>query len=345
MADYLTLSNRVLESLNEVTFSTSDSGTEFGTSRGIQTAVKTFVNQSINDIYNAELQWSFLHSDGTQATTAGTAEYSLPSDYRHADYDTFIVTPTQLVSTNTFAADSNWTHSSSAISGGFLVLDQDDSAQQTITTFVDNRQYKVTFRITGSTVTLKVGTSSGGTQIKGEDFTITNTGEGEVHTTTFGATASTLYITLANGTSTQAKVDFINITENVSPQRLQHITYEEFARDYRETDASIDSNSYDTPESVYPTQDGKFGLHPIPDRGNYTVLFEYWTTHTELSDYDDTPTLATRYQDVVVNRAKYYAYMLRGDIEFASMCLNEYAKGIERMRIELINRDEIMRSI
>ena len=76
-----------------------------------------------------------------------------------------------------------------------------------------------------------------------------------------------------------------------------------------------------------------------------TVLFEYWTTHTELSDYDDTPTLATRYQDVVVNRAKYYAYMLRGDIEFASMCLNEYAKGIERMRIELINRDEIMRSV
>ena len=61
MATYLTLSNRVLQSLNEVTFSTTDSGTEFAASRGIQTAVKTFLNQSINDIYNAELQWSFLH--------------------------------------------------------------------------------------------------------------------------------------------------------------------------------------------------------------------------------------------------------------------------------------------
>ena len=343
MADYVTLANRVLESLNEITLATN--GSDFTSSRGIQSAVKTFVNQSINDIYNSELQWSFLHSDGPQATTAGTAEYSLPSDYRHVDYDTFIATPTQLVSTNTFAADSNWTHTNSSISGGFLVLDQNDSAQQTITTFVDNRQYRATFRITGSTVTLKVGTSSGGTQIKSEDFTVANTGEGQVHTTTFGATASTLYITLTNTTSTQAKVDFINITEDINPKKLKSITYEEFARNHRETDVSIDSSSYGIPEYVYPTQDGKFGLHPVPDRGNYTILFEYWTTHTELSDYDDSPTLATRHQDIVVSRAKYYAYMLRGDVEMATMCLNQYQEGIKRMRIELINRDEMMRYI
>ena len=223
MATYVTLANRVLESLNEITLATN--GTDFTSSRGIQSAVKTFVNQAINDVYNAELQWSFLHSDGTQATTAGTAEYSLPSDYRHVDYDTFIVTPTQLVSTNEFSADSNWTHTNSSISGGFLVLDQNDSAQQTITTFINNRQYRATFRTTGSTVTLKVGTSSGGTDVVNSDFAITNTGEGTVHTTTFGATASTLYVTLTNTTSTQAKVDFINITEDINPKRLQHITY------------------------------------------------------------------------------------------------------------------------
>ena len=343
MADYVTLVNRTLESLNEITLATS--GTDFSSSRGIQSAVKTFVNQSINDIYNSELQWSFLHSDGTQATTAGTAEYSLPSDYRHVDYDTFIVTPTQLVSTNNFSSDANWTHTNSSISGGFLVLDQNDSAQQTITSFINNRQYRATFRITGSTVTLKVGTSSGGTQIKSEDFTVANTGEGQVHTTTFGATASTLYITLTNTTSTQAKVDFINITEDINPKKLKSITYEEFARNHRETDVSIDSSSYGIPEYVYPTQDGKFGLHPVPDRGNYTILFEYWTTHTELSDYDDSPTLATRHQDIVVSRAKYYAYMLRGDVEMATMCLNQYQEGIKRMRIELINRDEMMRYI
>ena len=74
-------------------------------------------------------------------------------------------------------------------------------------------------------------------------------------------------------------------------------------------------------------------------------MFEYWTTHTELSDYDDSPTLATRYQDIIVNRSKYYAYMLRGDTDMATMCLRQYQEGIERMKIELINRDEMMRYV
>ena len=42
MATYVTLVNRVLESLNEITLATN--GTDFTSSRGIQSAVKTFVN-------------------------------------------------------------------------------------------------------------------------------------------------------------------------------------------------------------------------------------------------------------------------------------------------------------
>ena len=52
---YLTLSNRVLRELNEVEMTSSN----FSSSRGIQTAVKDFVNKSIHDIYNegAELPY------------------------------------------------------------------------------------------------------------------------------------------------------------------------------------------------------------------------------------------------------------------------------------------------
>ena len=45
MATYVTLVNRVLESLNEITLATN--GTDFTSSRGIQSAVKTFVNLQI----------------------------------------------------------------------------------------------------------------------------------------------------------------------------------------------------------------------------------------------------------------------------------------------------------
>ena len=45
---YLTLTNKVLRELNETELTSST----FASSRGIQTAVKDFVNKGINDIYN-----------------------------------------------------------------------------------------------------------------------------------------------------------------------------------------------------------------------------------------------------------------------------------------------------
>ena len=45
---YLTLTNRVLRELNETELTSST----FSSSRGVQTAVKDFVNKGIHDIYN-----------------------------------------------------------------------------------------------------------------------------------------------------------------------------------------------------------------------------------------------------------------------------------------------------
>jgi len=84
MANYLTLSNRVLHALNEVELTTAN----FANSKGIQTAVKEFINRSINDIYTAELEWPFLHTDGTITTVAGTAEYALVTGFKSVDVDT-----------------------------------------------------------------------------------------------------------------------------------------------------------------------------------------------------------------------------------------------------------------
>lgn len=339
--DYLTLCNRVLHSLNEVELTEAN----FAASKGIQTAIKEFVNRSVNDIYGDELEWPFLHSDTTQATTAGTAEYSLPANYRNVDYDSFVLRPTQLVSTNEFSSDANWTHSSGSISGGLLVLTAGSSSQQTITSFVKNRIYRVTLRMTGTgTLTLKVGTSSGGTEITSTAFTVTNLGEGELHTMTFTATASTLYVTLAGSTAT-VNVDFITINEDMQPHALSYITYDAYIKNHKENDIANNPSSYNTPRCVYPTQDGKFGLTPIPDRGNYTIVYEYWTTHSDLSASDSEPALYARYQDAIVARAEYYTHQLRSNIEAASMKDKEYQSRLQRMRIDLINKPEYMRTI
>ena len=339
--DYLALCNRVLHSLNEVELTAAN----FSSSKGIQTAVKEFVNRSINDIYSDELEWPFLHSDTTQVTTAGTAEYSLPADYRNIDYDSFVLRPTQLLSTNEFSSDASWSHTGGSISGGLLVLTAGTSSEQTVTSFVKNRTYRVTLRMTGTgTLTLKVGTSSGGTQITSTDFTVSNLGEGKLHSMTFTATASTLYVTLAGSTAT-VNVDFITINEDTQPKALTYLTYNGYIKNHKENDIANNPSSYNTPQYVYPTQDGKFGLTPIPDRGNYTIVYEYWTTHSDLSASDSEPAIYARYQDAIIAKAEYYVHQLRSNLDAAVIKDKEYQSRLLRMRIDLINKPEYMRTL
>jgi len=50
---YLTLTNSVLRELNETELTSST----FSSSRGIQTAVKDFINKGIHDIYNEGVKY------------------------------------------------------------------------------------------------------------------------------------------------------------------------------------------------------------------------------------------------------------------------------------------------
>ena len=59
---YLTLTNKVLRELNETELTSST----FASSRGIQTAVKDFVNKGIHDIYNETGEIPLLYARTTQ---------------------------------------------------------------------------------------------------------------------------------------------------------------------------------------------------------------------------------------------------------------------------------------
>ena len=219
--DYLALSNKVLHALNEVELTSAN----FANSKGIQTAVKEFINRSINDIYTAELEWPFLHTDGTITTVAGTAEYALVSGYKSVDVDT-----------------------------AYLIE-----------------------------------------------------------------------------ASTDIKV-------------IPYIPYAQFTNQFRERD--LDPTTTDNrakPDYFYLTQDDKIGLTPIPD-DEYTFYYEYWATHADLSASTDEPAIPARYQDTIVIRSEYYVNQLRSNIDAASMKHQEYEKKIERMRIDLINKPDYMRS-
>ena len=356
---YLTLTNNVLNELNESELTSST----FSSSRGIQTSVKKFVLKAMHEVYNGLSEIPDLYLSTTQDTNAGQRTYSLPSSaspqstdkaYRKIDWQTFRLVPKELVTNGEFTSDiSSWTTiagsgSAAYNSGGNGRARLNDYAiYQSIST-VKNKDYKLQVRAfdshsAGQALKVQVGTSAEDTTNLSTTLTVEDFGAGAVLDTSFTATAQTTYITLNNTvTSTNLDIDYVRISENIPVRKLKYLTYDDWNKKYLETDLTNDSDSYGTPSIVYPTQDKKFGLSPVPDKSNYTIQYEYWKVHTDLSAHGDTMDLDDRFKDVIINRAKYYAHILRSDLQSAQLADREFKEAMKSLRVEYVNNASYM---
>ena len=356
MANYLTLCNRVLRELNEVEMTSAN----FSSSRGVQTAVKDFINKAVNDIYNQVFELPSLYKSTFQNTFVGQRTYSLPStdspqtgdlQFRNVDFDSFILRPKELVTNGEFTSNiNNWTtgdgspsHTSSG--NGRLNLN-DAAAYQSIQTVV-NKTYRLQLRVmspnsSSTGLIVRVGTSAGGTQNLDTTISVSNFREGNILDTIFTATAQTSFI-YVEAPSVQLDVDYVRISEDIGVKKLRYVTYDDYYQRFAETALTNSSDTQACPEFVYFTHDDKFGLHPVPDKDTYRIEYEYFKVHTDLSATTDTPDLATQYQDIIVNRAKYYLYKLRSDVPAANIANAEFEEGVKRIRYNLIEKSSYMR--
>ena len=360
MATYLVLTNRVLADLNEVELTS----TTFSSSRGIQTSSKNFVNRSLHDIYNELEELPSLHKETYYDTNAGQREYTLPStdlpqsgdlNWRKIDWDSFILKPKELVTNGEFTSNiTSWTTiagagSAAYNSGGNGRARLNDYAIYQALSTNKNTQYRLQIRVfdsnsVGQALKIQVGTAAEGTQNLSTTLTVTDFGQGAVLDTTFTATAQTSYITLNNtSTATNLDVDYIRISKDMHPNQLHYLTYNDWWRQYSERDLGNLSTSNGEPECVYKTQSGKLGVSPVPDKNDYRICFEYWKEHVELSAHGDIPDLDDRYADLIIKRAKYYAYQLRSDPDHASIANREYNDGLKALQRDLIGKPSYMR--
>jgi len=346
---YLELVNDVLRELNEVELTSAS----FANSRGVQTAVKGFVNKSVNDLYNAEIEWPWLYVEGSQVTYAGQQEYDFPTAFRKANFSSFRLVPTQKITNPTFDDDiSNWITVSGSPSytsdgNGRLRLNASEVTQSI--SVVKNEVHKISVRVldpseSGSSLTLKIGTTSGGTEILNTTIAVTDYGNGTIYSTDYTPTSSTIYIGLVNGDATNLDVDYVKTSLGETPEYLRYLSYDAFLQGLLATDGVIDDSQYGKPTYVYRTPDTlKFGLSRIPDTDAYTVKYDYYKTHIDLSAYTDTLDLPDRFADTIVNRAKYYLYKLRNDVPMANIANAEYEEGVKRIRVEVLNKQDYMK--
>ena len=350
---YLTLVNNVLRDMNEVELTSSN----FTSSRGVQTTVKDYINRAISDILNSELNWPFTRAEGAVDAIAGKQLYSfesIASTLKYIDYDNVFLEAKDYITNGDFEIDgsasiTNWT----AVSGspaasskfGNTLLLTSAKATQEVDDLIVGRSYTILTQISGATLTLDVGTSSGGTQTKSSTLTIASGNEVLISQTVFTATATTHYVTFTESAGSAAYVKLVQLMEDVTAIPLKYISYEEYNEKYRERDARPTTDKFADPEFVYTTYNNELGLTPIPDTSNRTLKFDYYVTNTDLTAHGDTGIIPTRFEPIVNARAKYYTYMFRSDVQTAQYALKEYEDGIKRMRVELINRKNYMRAV
>ena len=347
---YLTLTNSVLRELNETELTSST----FSSSRGIQTAVKDFINKGIHDIYNETGEIPLLYSRTTQDLTIGDNEYDFPTDFRKADMDSFSLKPKELVTNGEFTSNINsWTtgdgspsHTSSG--NGRLNLNS-AAAYQAINTTV-NKEYKLQVRVlspnsSSTGLIIRVGTSAGGTQNLNTTQAVTNFREGAILNTTFTATAQTSYIYL-EASSVQLDVDYVRINRNdIALRKLAYISYDNYLQNYKVTDDTNNKGNYSAPLRVYILPDhSAFGVSPRPNTSEYTVHYDYYTTHTDLSAHGDNMSLPDRFGTLIVDRAKYYTYMLRSDPQHAQLADRDFQRKLRLLKVDYATKNDYMRS-
>ena len=351
---YLVLSNRILRELNEVEMTS----TTFSSSRGIQTAVKDFINKSIHDIYNEGSELPLLHSSTTQVLQAGDGEYAFPSDMRRVDFESFFLKPTELITNGEFTSNINsWTTiagagSAAYNSGGNGRARLNDYAIYQAISTVKNKTYKIQVRAydtasTGQAFKVQVGTAAEGTQNLSTTLTVTNFGEGKILDTTFTATATTSYVTINNtSTATNMDVDYVRVSRSdISPSKLTSITYDNYLQSNKPADDVNNSSAYGKPTKIIRKPDyGSFILSPKPNTGDYTISYDYFTTHTDLSAHGDNMALPDRFSPLIIDRSKYYVYMLRSDPQHAQLADRDYQRKLKLLKTDYGTHADYMRS-
>lgn len=141
--------------------------------------------------------------------------------------------------------------------------------------------------------------------------------------------------------------DSFTVQESASTAEkiLKFVSFNEYLERLNESDTNPNASAQALPQYVYFTPDENIGLSPVPDASTYTVRYYYYATHTDMTAATDVPVIPERFHDVIVNRARYYTHMLRSDTQFSQLALRDYDAGLNRMRVELINRKDYMRAV
>ena len=97
------------------------------------------------------------------------------------------------------------------------------------------------------------------------------------------------------------------------------------------------------PRYIVRTADNNYLLYPFPDK-QFSIKFDYYTYPSDMSDHDDTTSIPTRFDPVIVDGATAFVYQYRGETQQYQLNFSRFEQGIKNMQTLLVNKFDYLRS-
>lgn len=126
---------------------------------------------------------------------------------------------------------------------------------------------------------------------------------------------------------------------------LTYLTYDQWAREYRNKDNQRVPEQQGTPSYVIRHPNGKIGISQVPD-DTYYIEYFLWKSATSFSAYDDVIPIPEEFNNVFIHRLRYYLWLFRENTEQANLANRDYGDSLASMkRLLLSNKSERMRAV
>lgn len=119
-------------------------------------------------------------------------------------------------------------------------------------------------------------------------------------------------------------------TLNINNKLLKVISREEWYRHLKDQDDDAGADGISIPDFAFPSHGQGFGVSPVPNEV-YTIKYRYYKSPIDLSLFDDTTTIPSRWDYVITAGALYHMNLFKENPEGVQIMKAAFDKGIRDM--------------
>lgn len=122
---------------------------------------------------------------------------------------------------------------------------------------------------------------------------------------------------------------------------LKFINQDQWYKWGRPSDDDSAPDGLRTPRFVFQAHSNKFGITPSPDKA-FTILYNRFILPPRIVDYDDTSTIPSSFDYVIIDHALVNFNMHKDNAEQTSIAIQKAERSLSTMRAMLINKQDNM---